>query len=333
VRAVLLLLALAAAVFSACIPGEVAGVRCGLDGTLRYRVCVGGAFVARERSCFGEWKACSVEEAACVPAGNCTEDIMLQCPDGRAVMAAKCNMMMYVQQQRILYHGIAQPTGESCGGCAPGYPCEGPAENYAPMAENFSASVSIRELDAVGNPSRYYLYSLRPGENASLRELGVRLLSVNASVRCDREGEPVVEDESALLEVSWGPVKSNLSLREGERSIRYCATYYATPPCADIDLDVMIPVGGIREDAVCAPAPGNAPQPPTTNATQPPEHEVAQPQTNNTPAPQNISQPPAGPPVETAQPASPSHEPPRCLGVFAVAFSLLPLAMRHHLKE
>ncbi|MEM4389253.1 MAG: hypothetical protein QXG98_01145 [Candidatus Micrarchaeia archaeon] len=312
----LLLLAIVGMAAAACRPGEIVGVKCELNGTLHYKECAAGVFVARERSCFAEGKACDVETVGCVPAANCSADIIEKCPDGREVVVAKCNMRMLITHQRVVV-GVAQPTGESCAGCAPGYACER-VENYTALAENFSVSVSLRQLDASGNPSRYHLYTLRSGENASLKDLSVRLLAANASVSCTGEGDAVIGGETALLEVSWGPVKSNLTLAEGEKSGRYCASYYAVPPCADIDLDIMIPLGGIREDAACLPrAPPQQPPAPQ-NATQP--LNLTQP-----PAP-NITQPMLPPSNATPQ-ATPAPQPPKCLGMLLV-LSLGMMALR-----
>ncbi|MEM3030754.1 MAG: hypothetical protein QXH27_03400 [Candidatus Micrarchaeia archaeon] len=330
-RALLLLLAVAGMAAAACRPGEIAGVRCDLNGTLYYKECVAGAFAARERSCFAEGKACSVEAAGCVPAASCTADVIERCADGRQVVVAKCNMRMLITYQTTLYVGVAQPTGETCGGCAPGYACEGPAENYSAVAENFSVSLSLRQLDASGNPSGYALHFLRPGESASLRDLSVRLLAANASVSCTREGDAVIGEETALLEVSWGPAKSNLSLGEGEKSGRYCATYYAAPPCADIDIDMMIPIGGIKEDAACVPLappqqpPAPAPQP---NATQQPAPNITRPVSPNITPPTTPPSPEMAPLTPPQNVTSPPEVPLKCLGVFLLLSLALVVARR-----
>ena len=256
-----LLLLFSGIAYGACQEGAFYNVQCSIRGVLSFDKCANDGLEHTQADCFGQGKACSIEQIGCVQSYNCSSDEVLRCDDGSRVVSVKCLNRTLIANQFMVTYWIAQPTGASCGACTPGYPCESsqvfvrPASKDYVANASFKVKMSIEDLDVSGNPSSYDVKTLSIGDKASLRDLTVTLVGVEAEIKCFGEGNFTIEGERAKFEVAWGPAKSNVSLMEGQSSPRYCAVYRPAPPCPDIDVRFSITQNGIMPEVSCEPAP------------------------------------------------------------------------------
>jgi hypothetical protein len=324
-KALLILLAFSAIAFSACNPGEVTSAVCDASGVLYFKECAGGSFVARERSCLGEGKACDAGLADCVPAGNCTNDIVEACADGSNVTVAKCNFRETVFMNRVVYIGVAQPTSQTCaGGCAAGFTCGFGGEEFNAQTGGYSVRVALRELGLDGGVRSQVVNTLKEGEGASLYDLTIVFAGVESNVTCLNETEFIVKSKKAVFNITWGAVHEAAALGEGEASGKYCTHFVSGVPCSELDVDFFVASDGISQDVSCVMKAAPS-QPPLQNITQ-----------QNATAPNatqpNASQPaPTAPypnftrptqPAQNATPIAPLEEP-KCLPFFICLSALL----------